>query len=60
MMPIELEIVTIGGRRATEVVEVPRSVTMGGVIILARELCRSCGWHKVRVGIGNLWSKWIY
>lgn len=60
MRQVELEIVNRYGMRTTQMIEVERKATLGGVIDAVRQLCRTCGWVKVRVGVGDMWSRWIY
>lgn len=58
-MDVELEIRTREGGRATEYVEVGRGATLTEVVKVARGLLEKCGWERVRVGVGELWSGWI-
>ncbi len=43
-----------------QVVEVDARTTLSQLLDAARELLRKCGWQKVRVGVGSVWSNWIY
>ena len=57
--PVELEICK-GACTARRVVEVDARATLSQLLDVARELLRKCGWQKVRVGVGSVWSNWIY
>lgn len=60
MKPVELEIVSRMGKVTTEIIEVAEDATTMTVVKAVRKLCRMCGWRKVRVNIGDLWSGWLY
>lgn len=60
MRPVELEIVQRGGTVSRETIEVATNATLGQITLTARQLLRVCGWRRVRVGVGNLWSRWIH
>ena len=57
--PVELEICK-GACTARRVVEVDARATLSQLLDVARELLCKCGWQKVRVGVGSVWSNWIY
>lgn len=57
--PVELEICR-GACTMRQVVEVDAKATLSHLLDVARELLRKCGWQKVRVGVGSVWSNWIY
>ena len=57
--PVELEICK-GACTFRQVIEVDARATLLQLLDIARELLRSCGWKKVRVGVGSVWSNWIY
>lgn len=57
--PVELEICR-GTCTMRQVVEVDATATLSQLLDAARELLRKCGWQKVRVGVGSVWSNWIY
>lgn len=57
--PVELEIYK-GACTMRQVIEVDARATLSQLLDVARELLRSCGWQKVRVGVGSVWSNWIY
>ena len=57
--PVELEICR-GACTMRQVVEVDARATLSQLLDVARELLRRCGWQKVRVGVGSVWSNWIY
>jgi hypothetical protein len=57
--PVELEICK-GACTMRQVVEVDARTTLSQLLDAARELLRKCGWQKVRVGVGSVWSNWIY
>ncbi len=57
--PVELEICR-GACTMRQVVEVDARATLSQLLDAARELLRKCGWQKVRVGVGSVWSNWIY
>lgn len=42
-----------------QVIEVEARATLSQVLDVASELLRRCGWQKVRVGVGSVWSNWI-
>ena len=54
----ELEICK-GACTMRQVVEVDAMATLSQLLDVARELLRKCGWQKVRVGVGSVWSNWI-
>ena len=58
-IPVELEICR-GACTMRQVVEVDAMATLSQLLDAARELLRKCGWQKVRVGVGSVWSNWIY
>lgn len=57
--PVELEICK-GACTSRQVIEVDARATLSQLLDTARELLRKCGWQKVRVGVGSVWSNWIY
>jgi len=57
--PVELEICK-GACTLRQVIEVDARATLSQLLDAARELLRKCGWQKVRVGVGSVWSNWIY
>lgn len=57
--PIELDICTSDGVRSVEVIEVALDATLGQMIEVARVYLNVCGWRKVRIGVGGMWSRWI-
>lgn len=57
--PVELEICK-GACMLRQVIYVDARATLSQLLDVARELLRSCGWQKVRVGVGSVWSNWIY
>lgn len=60
MKPAELEIILLSGSRTTQVVEFDNRATTKAILRTAQQLCRTCGWRKVRVGLGPNWSNWIF
>ena len=56
--PVELEICK-GACTMRQVIEVDARATLSQVLDVASELLRRCGWQKVRVGVGSVWSNWI-
>lgn len=56
--PIELEICK-GACTMRQVIEVDARATLSQLLDVASELLRRCGWQKVRVGVGSVWSNWI-
>ena len=40
-------------------IEIDVRTTLSQMIDVARQLLRDCGWQKVRVGVGSIWSNWI-
>lgn len=60
MRPVELEIMSLGGTLSTQHVEVPLKATLKEIADAIRELCHRCHWRKVRIGVGQNWSNWIY
>ena len=57
--PVEFEICR-GACTMRQVVDVDARATLSQLLDVARELLRKCGWQKVRVGVGSVWSNWIY
>lgn len=57
--PVELEICK-GACTSRQVIEVDARATLSQLLDVVRELLRKCGWQKVRVGVGSVWSNWIY
>ena len=58
LRPVEFEICK-DSCIVREVMHVDVNATLSQLIDIARELLRSCGWQKVRVGVGSIWSGWI-
>ena len=56
--PIELEICK-GACTVRQVIEIDVRTTLSQMIDVARQLLHDCGWQKVRVGVGSIWSNWI-
>jgi len=56
---VKLEICK-GACTSRQVIEVDARATLSQLLDVARELLRKCGWQKVRVGVGSVWSNWIY
>ena len=57
--PVELEICK-GACTMRQVIEVDARATLSQLLDVARELLHKCGWQKVRVGVGSVWSNWVY
>lgn len=60
MRTAELEIILPSGTRTTQVVEFADRASSEDILRTAQQLCRTCGWRKVRVGLGPNWSNWIF
>ena len=57
MKPIEIY---PHGHRQTVQLSVKDNATRMQIVTLVRQLVRRCNWTKARVGIGDLWSGFIY
>lgn len=55
MKTIELDITTPTGKY-NQKMEVANDTTLTQLATMARQLAVKCGWSRVRVGIGNMWS----
>ena len=59
LRPIELEVCN-GCCTMRQVVEIDVRATLSQMVDIARELVRGQNWQKARIGIGSMWSNWIY
>ena len=57
--PIELEMCN-GACTVRQVIEIDVRATLSQMVDVARELVRSQKWQKARIGVGSIWSNWIY
>lgn len=59
-MITEFLIVMPSGTRSTQIVEFKPGTKRTDIVRTAQQMLRTSGWKKVKVGIGEYWSNWIY
>lgn len=59
-MITEFLIVMPSGTRSTQIVEFKPGTKRMAIVRTAQQMLRTSGWKKVKVGIGDYWSNWIY
>ena len=58
-MDVELEIVNRRGVLTRNTIEVAAGTTLTEMTKAAMQLVGICRWQRVRVGVGDMWSRWI-
>ena len=58
-MDVELEIVNRRGVLTRNTIEVAAGTTLTEMTKAAMQLVEICQWQRVRVGVGDMWSRWI-
>lgn len=59
-MITEFLIVMPSGSTSTQIVEFRNGTKRMDIVRTAQQMLRTSGWKKVKVGIGEYWSNWIY
>ena len=58
-MDVELDIVNRRGVLTRNTIEVGAGTTLTEIKEAAMQLMGICQWQRVRVGVGDMWSRWI-